>query len=60
MNLVSQLVSLYPVIKLILPWLPTTQLPNTEKDGGLWVMKGSSRLFPELIKAFGLEDVSNV
>lgn len=33
-------------------------MPNNEKDGGLWVMKGSSKLFPELIKAFGLEDVS--
>jgi hypothetical protein len=36
------------------------QLPNNEKDGGLWVMKGSSKLFPELIKAFGLEDVSRI
>ena len=35
-------------------------MPNNEKDGGLWVMKGSSKLFPELIKAFGLEDVSRV
>ncbi|KAJ9113855.1 hypothetical protein QFC19_000048 [Naganishia cerealis] len=29
-------------------------LPNTEVDGGLWVMKGSAALFPELIEAFDL------
>lgn len=30
-------------------------LPNTEKDGGLWVMRGSAPLFPDLIKAFDLQ-----
>ncbi|KAJ9107115.1 hypothetical protein QFC20_003840 [Naganishia adeliensis] len=30
-------------------------LPNGEKDGGLWVMRGSAALFPELVKAFDLQ-----
>lgn len=33
------------------------QLPNGEKDGGLWVMRGSAALFPELVEAFDLRSV---